>query len=749
MANTQYVALCPYKRGALLKMEVGRGRYTYWRYLGYYAETRSYYLLPVTPGEGPPRTCLPQKWPAVHLQPRFSKDVRGTTECVQFDFMKVEIDKLPEAEAARLNVVIDLQLAPIETLVNEENFMSVVADKKKRTTLLAQAGESTGMSDAQLRERLTRYWWFGCDRNAMIPLHQRKGAPGVSRLGFGRSKTGPRPAIYEESGKEIDLGIQCSPLHKAIIQRSYKKRVLKGRNSVKRAYAAAVEKDFVTKTRKNGRIVSVSWAIHLIPSVHQYEYWGSQAINDSESRKEKAGPKTARNKMSPRRGDASDILTHSKLTLLLDGTDLPVYLVKERNTHQAIGKTKGTFAICLGSGALVGFHIGPGSESTSTYKYALLSACTSKEKIAREYGLPSTDGLVFGDWDALFIDRGPAISEAYKKSIVSQMRMERGLAESYRPEAKGTVESFFAFLKDEIRANVPGAYSRRRDELSQRAREEAKDSAVVTPPELYRCVLLAISKFNLLSDAKPYYTSEMLPFKVEMNRAAICVHLRSMRRGDAIPHWEEEALQYKLLDYTEYANNKGRIGVKSVDYFSTVLGEVWDRAPWIRVNGKLKKDCVANVAFLPGIPDQMVWMKDDGSTEMLEITRHSKKAYGGMTETVQKHTRTTYLALEQRNFRKYIRGPNMKASHEMHGSLQQSAKDRLRNGVPIAANMGFAESRREFIEQSEKEQAEKLRSRLQKSAPKPEPRPKAIAPSPEVCAPVVDLTELFDANFGE
>jgi len=658
--------------------------------------------------------------------------------------MDTPLEELTYEKAQKRRSDIIRRFAPIRHLVNNANFMAVVANKKVRAALVKKAVQDSGVDESTLRHHLTIFWWFGCDKTAMIPLHEQKGGAGKKRSEFGRQKTGPRPAAYLESGAKIDLGVQRNPLLVSKIHQAIDKYVIQGDMSYDQAWQKYRDYDCVASTSVDGEIVHSHWDVRRAGSRHQFYRIGRDYLDNATKRKAKVGEEDARDKLTARNGHATDILDHSKQVLILDGTGLPAYLVKDTDTFAPIGRATGLFGICCGSGALVGQHIWPNAESADAYRYCIFNALSDKKNLAEEYGLVSYEGLPRGDWDSIFVDRGPAISASFNDTIVTSMRMARELAESYRGQAKGPIESYHAFLENEIR-EIPGAYTRRVRTRDKKKREEAAGLAVLTLEELRKCAILAQEKFNLYSDAMSYYTTDMRKAKVPLNRAAILGHLQRRRRGDAVTHWTEEELLLRLLPFEERRNQEGSVEIGSSTYYSSALKTTWENTPKLTRNSRVVNPMVY-VCQLPGTTNLIVWRKSDGTFDYPRISKRDFKRYGNFTPQYQKLVaRPTDISRAHKNKRK--RSGNEKVRQEQLEKLNQHATRRQKEKLPLAATTGIRENRSQAIAESNQELGRRiLRTLNQHELPGNVPDEFNLA-ADQAYEEADDMSDLFDKSF--
>lgn len=735
----------PYKRGALLRMAEGRGKYSYWVYLGYWEDTDQIFMLAVAPGKHPKNSKLPRAWMRLELQGRFGVDIIEVENTVRPEYMNVALGELSHDEAQAIRRQIITRLAPIRHLVSKENFMAVVADPDTRRALFKEAIKQSGMDESTLRRWLTTYWWFGCNPRGMMPL--KRGGAGERRRKFGARKTGPRPAAYLESGAEIDLGVQMNPLLFARMERAVQKYVIDKDMSSDEAYNEYLDNDCVATTKVNGETVEAPWDRRRAGSLHQFRRVCREVLEDIRNRRSKVGEEDADNKFTPKRGYATDLLDHAKQILILDGATLPVYLVRDTDAFTPIGLANGLFGVCLASGALAGMHIWPNAESADAYRYCIFNAMSDKKKVAEEYGLISTRGLPRGDWDSIFVDGGPAMSESMMETIVSSLNMSRERARSYAGKAKGTIESFISYLKKEIR-RIEGAYTRRVRTRDKEKRKDAANKAVLTLLELRRCCALAADKLNLESDALKYYTAEMREAKnpeVLPVRADIIEYIQRLRRGDAAPNWNEDELLLRLLPFKQRANQEGFIHIGSSTYTCDTLQKAWK--PKVGRNGH-KQNPKVWICQLPGTTNLIVWRKSDGSIEYPRISERDENRYGNSTPQEQKLVaRPTDLAKAAKSQRRS--NPNRQVRKVVYKRIETQAKRRVGDRVPMMAGMGVAENKKQAIAESNKELGKSLLGVLAQSQSSP---PVSAA---ELMDPIVvrvydepeDNSDLFEARF--
>src|SRR6266702_1999751 len=102
----------------------------------------------------------------------------------------------------------DLKYALIAPLVNSDELLAKTLDRFTRGTVVSVHAKSSGVPVSILYRLLTRFWWFGCDKNALLNLRSKQGGQGRSRLG-GEKKKGRPNAVTVLHGVGKVFGNEC------------------------------------------------------------------------------------------------------------------------------------------------------------------------------------------------------------------------------------------------------------------------------------------------------------------------------------------------------------------------------------------------------------------------------------------------------------------------------------------------------------------------------------------------------------
>ena len=169
------------------------------------------FLLEVDPSTTPYTSRLPKIF-----QQRFAESqLRTVPECIRPPFMGALGDKSHESTLpSEAKVSRDIRYSKIEALVSSAN-LSKLLRKDTRADLLEDHAGKVGASVNKLRKLLTKYWWFGCDENALLELQPLKGGPGKQRLSTVQGKRGARNAVAKDDPTSALRGINYDEKHRA------------------------------------------------------------------------------------------------------------------------------------------------------------------------------------------------------------------------------------------------------------------------------------------------------------------------------------------------------------------------------------------------------------------------------------------------------------------------------------------------------------------------------------------------------
>ena len=226
--------------------------------------------------------------------------------------------------------------------------------------------------------------------------------------------------------------------------------------------------------------------------------------------------------------------------LLSDAPDLPLSICR---------------LVCTATGGIAGVGAAYGSEDTDAYRSMLFCAAVDKQWYASLLGLQ----IGKDDWPFVGLplelvgDRGPGESKAMAPDDDCVLLPDRGMAPSFTPQSKATVES---------------SHPR---EMAEQGPPSYKQSSLTALGLMGREMLQAI-KDNECSDASSRLTPEMVADRVAANPHAIFRWLNARGRSDAMTISREVAVRRYLKPVTFTLNAQG-LWLLSLRFDSTALRE--------------------------------------------------------------------------------------------------------------------------------------------------------------------------------
>ncbi|RQX90797.1 hypothetical protein DF120_18730 [Burkholderia stagnalis] len=320
----------------------------------------------------------------------------------------------------------------------------------------------------------------------------------------------------------------------------------------------------------------------------------------------------------------------------IDGTVADCFLRYGDSRIEIDGVLKPTvlLAIDRSSRAIIGWYVTYRMENADAYLACVFSACTDKEAELARWQVSHLDGMVYGCPSAIFVDRGPGISEKVRNAVVTGMRMRQLMAAPGSPQSKGDVEQAMDFFQEEV-ARISGSTygepvkGKGSDKDAARKRNRTKlrrapGAATLTLAEFMKALLTAISKHNLTADVTRLRTELMLEGNVPPVPKQMFLFNQAMRDGDAA--WdmtEEEVIRRLAKPFYGREAPGGIITFGNMSFTSDELRksaiafEAYNNGRTLTING-----------FELFTSDLHALWDDDGHLVELQGTPLTKKRYG-------------------------------------------------------------------------------------------------------------------------
>ena len=290
------------------------------------------------------------------------------------------------------------------------------------------SAEGSPVSIRTIRRWLTRWRRSGAERAVLSPKHGRQGARGKSRR-HGWLKRFPQLAqMVERALSEVYLTTARRPLS-AVVRRTLEE-IQRYNSRTTAAQALPVPKPG-TLARALARRVA-----QLDPYEVDRARWGRR-IADQRHRS------TSRQQLASRILERVEI-DHSPLKIVVGGKAGP------------IGQPWLTVLIDYYSRMIVGFCIGFEPPSYAVIMEALRQAILPKSFVRERYPDIANPWPCYGVPEKLVCDRGADLTSKDLEQAAFQLGMELDFMPPRTPHLKGTVESFFDTLNDQLLAALPG-----------------------------------------------------------------------------------------------------------------------------------------------------------------------------------------------------------------------------------------------------------------------------------------------------
>lgn len=572
------------------------------------------FLLQIQQGKTPHSTCLPKRYALDSAQRR----LRPVAECVRL----VEMDE-PDEKIAALVAGRDRRFGLIEPLVNA-SALPALLHRKQRRALIEQQALASNTDSVRLRKLLTRYWWYGCDKNALLELRAHQGGLGNIRCKPGPIKRGRPGAIVREQPNTRLKGVNVTQRHLAIFAQALELYWIAENATLAETYSLMEHHLFrKTVSTPDGTVKTYQISKRHIPSREQFVYHARRIIREHGLKRQKLSELDYMSKEAGRFGSARDIAEGPGDIFDVDATEFDFELVASWDATRRIGKPTTYLVIDRSSTAIVGFHCEPRAENWEGYRRALYSAFTPKDELLKRCGLFEEFGNI---WpfnavpNAVFSDRGPARSNDALKALCGELGLEKATSPTKRPDLNAVVESFQKVVQQRI-SLLPGAYKHKGDERSKQRASTARRSARLNERAFLACAVAAICEHNQGTNAAQLLTAPMIADKVKPVPEEI--FLWGLRNSASkYLHYRNPASLYpKLLPSREVAVYPSGVRYSHARYNSQRL-QSW-RQQFARKTPRIK-------VYIDAHPNYLYWQPAAGQWEELVMSAADQARFEGM-----------------------------------------------------------------------------------------------------------------------
>jgi putative transposase len=381
----------------------------------------------------------------------------------------------------------------------------------KRSKLFKEAIDELGTSTATLYKNCRKYWKYGKNPNALLPLVENCGGPGKKRE---LTKEMVENAIANgtpipKRGRKSDgsPGINLTKEDKEMIQAGLKKYYLNHKEySLAYAHQKICEK-YYTLVVDGKEIIDVA----NTPSFWQVknEYYSNRDFKKAIITRK--GEKDFQNNYSPKTGGdyQKDLLRGPGSIYQMDSTVSDVELISSIDPSRKIGKATVYFVMDIFSRFIVGANIGLEKGWDGAHR-ALFDAFTNTAVLNSSPSKELKD--VCAVPKKLYVDKGSEFLGLNSDNLSLYFNIELVNAPAYRAALKGDIEERFNWLKNKLRV-LPGFC---KQHIKPRGIKDPAEEAAFTVESLRETVKDIVMTYNHKEPLKSYIRDiDMIKEKVE------------------------------------------------------------------------------------------------------------------------------------------------------------------------------------------------------------------------------------------
>lgn len=401
----------------------------------------------------------------------------------------------------------DFRWSAVHAVVGDQLAQDLVPTTRQLADNVRSVAKRCKRSVPTLYSWIHRYWAGGECLNSLLPNTHLCGGPG-KRKPYSPRRKGRKSRLYT-------AGIADSEGY-----------VLKDVDKEKLAAGYALVKPGVTMHDAYLQTMGAYWAetIHdhtgcikrcllpenCRPTEVQFAYWG-RALHGPPLRRKLAGLEHWQTSTLALAGSAQDQVHAVGQMAMIDSTSSDVYLTSVLSRNKVLPPMHRTIVVDVRSTAVMGFHAGWESASSSTSLQAILCAAEDKKHLAARFGIE----INVDDWPGMLhrlylADNGELKSEALKEA---ERHFHFGIeyAKAFSGQSKSIVESQHHTDHKALDHKLPGTTRGRKQ---KRGESKPADAALWNYFEYMREYILAVIEHN--NEEVPH----LAPFEMRREGAA-------------------------------------------------------------------------------------------------------------------------------------------------------------------------------------------------------------------------------------
>lgn len=344
-----------------------------------------------------------------------------------------------------------------------------ILDREERGKIIDEIIEKHKWTKPVVYKYLHRYWQSGQVKNAFLPLHERCGGKGKTRL---RSEKEERKEKWVKRGRPSALsratkeptGTNMTVEMRDKTLRGLRKIFVKHKGiSFAEAFRKLTEQYFTAGAYRlqNGVLIPILLPPSKRPTKGQARYWYHHSDRWLTDLPKRVGQRTINLKYRGMTGNPTKQAFGPGSCFQIDSTVADIYLVSQICRRHIIGRPIIYVVIDVFSHLIVGFYIGLRPASWRSAIAALRNATEDKTKYCESIGLsiPITEE----EWpchylpEAVCADRGKEYLGNASEDLVNGLNIRMDNTASFRADWKGLVERQFKLIDERGVYWAPGA----------------------------------------------------------------------------------------------------------------------------------------------------------------------------------------------------------------------------------------------------------------------------------------------------
>lgn len=526
--------------------------------------------------KGPGVFKMPRRIRISELEMSVSRGESSETSVVIPPFQTIDECNIPESNKEKRDEYYSL----IQPLIDDHLFLLDIVMKKRNQHITSYAAEKKIYKN-KLYRILSRYWFYGQEKNALLPSWPNCGGTGQPRIA-GEAKRGA-PLKQSPFMSMTSFYRNVTEEDKEIFLKGIRKYGPENEKwSISAIYRSILADYYLDEIRK----AEAEMREPSLPSERSFRYWLKRLIHPSALIEKQVSRRDYLLRKRALRGSATDHTSVPGSCFELDATVLDVHIVSSFNRQWVLGRPVLYLVVDKESRMIVGLHVSMEYASWRAGRQALVNSFTNKKQFCARFGITISDD----DWPChhipqkLLCDRGEFICQK-PEEIVVPLIGNLSIAPSWRADVKGIVERRFKILNDELIHNLMGTTKGRH---YIRGDKDPRREACFTLDEVTSLLIAQILEHNdsikdaLIRQSRllPEYSLSPTP------RNYWNIHLKLHRH--ALRHASEAEIRAKLLPCRWVSMTSRGIRLNDDMYYECHHGEFEALKVVARHSGRIK-----------------------------------------------------------------------------------------------------------------------------------------------------------------